>query len=107
MPRRAILTERQRAALFGLPIDEPALIRHYTLSDDDLSHVRRRRRPRNRLGFALQLCALRYPGRLLQPGEVIPEAVLAFIGAQLGVSSDDLLDYGAREATRYTHSSDL
>lgn len=107
MPRRAVLTERQRAALFDLPTDEAALVRHYTLSDDDLTHIRRRRRPQNRLGFALQLCALRYPGRLLQPGEVIPEAVLAFIGAQIGVASGDLLDYGAREATRYTHSSDL
>jgi hypothetical protein len=25
-----------------------------------------------RFGFALQLCALRYPGGLLTPGEVIP-----------------------------------
>jgi TnpA family transposase len=29
-------------------------------------------RPHNRFGFALQLCVLRYPGRVLAPGEVIP-----------------------------------
>lgn len=40
MPRRQILTERQRSALFDLPTDEPTLLRHYTLADDDLEHIR-------------------------------------------------------------------
>ena len=84
MPHRAVLTDRQRSALFDLPTDEPSLRRHYTLADDDLEYIYRRRRDENRLGFALQLCALRYPGRVLQPGELIPSAVVAFIGAQLG-----------------------
>nr|WP_276589508.1 DUF4158 domain-containing protein [Sphingomonas sp. GM_Shp_2] len=35
----------------------------------------------NRIGFALQLCSLRYPGRMLAPGEVIPQTVSAFLGA--------------------------
>jgi len=39
MPRRNILTDRQRAALFDLPSDEPSLLRHYTLSDEDLDHI--------------------------------------------------------------------
>ena len=84
MPRRTILTDRQRSALFDLPVDEPSLRKHYTLADDDLQHIGQRRRGENRLGFALQLCALRHPGRALQPGELIPSAVVEFIGAQLG-----------------------
>src|SRR5512134_1563874 len=107
MSRRAVLTNRQRVSLFGLPTNEATLLRHYILTDEDLAHVRRRRRPQNRIGFALQLCALRYPGRLLQPGETIPERMLAFIGAQLGLSGESLIDYGAREATRYQHSAAL
>ena len=107
MPRRTILTERQREALFELPSDETSLICHYILSDDDLRHIRQRRRDRNRLGFALQLCAFRYPGRLLQPGELIPPRMLAFIGAQLGVSADELVEYGGRSETRYQHSAAL
>lgn len=39
MPRRQILTERSRAALFDLPTDEPSLLRHYTLADDDIEHT--------------------------------------------------------------------
>lgn len=36
MPRRSILTARQRAALFDLPTDEATILYHYTLADDDL-----------------------------------------------------------------------
>lgn len=103
MPRRNILTERQRAALFDLPSDEASLLRHYTLSDEDLEHINQRRRKENRLGFALQLCALRYPGRVLTPGELIPHDVLAFIGAQLGLTGEALLSYAARRQTRQEH----
>ena len=81
-PRRHILTERQRRTLLALPTEEPSPLKHYTLAEDDLEHIRHRRRPHNRLGFALQLCALRYPGRLLSPGEVIPPEVLRFLAAQ-------------------------
>jgi TnpA family transposase len=107
MPRRQILTKRQRSALFDLPTDEPTLLRHYTLADDDLEHIRERRRPENRLGFALQLCALRYPGRALMPGELIPHEVLSFIGAQLGIAPDALLTYAARRQTRQQHMDGL
>jgi hypothetical protein len=47
-------------------------VRHWTLDRADLAAIHRRRGDHNQLGFALQLCALRYPGRLLRPGELIP-----------------------------------
>ena len=92
MAHRTILTERQRAALFDLPTDEAEMLRHYTLADDDLDHIRGRRRPENRIGFALQLCALRYPERLLSNGEVIPEKLLRFTGPQLGIQLGQSLE---------------
>lgn len=107
MPRRVTLTDRQREALLCLPVNQGELLRHYTLSDEDLGHIRQRRRAHNRFGFALQLCALRYPGRVLAPGEVIPAPVTDFIAAQLGLSGDDLLLYAAREETRHEHLADL
>ena len=103
MPRRSILAERQRTRLFDLPTDEASLLKHYTLADDDIEHVRERRRPENQLGFALQLCAFRLPGRLLKAGEAIPEDVSRFIAAQLGLKPDDLLPYAVREETRREH----
>lgn len=103
MPRRHILSARQRSALLDLPSDEASLLRHYILADDDLIHIDRRRRPENRIGFALQLCALRYPGRMLAPGEVIPLAVSAFLGAQFGIAGDTLVRYAVRRQTRQQH----
>lgn len=103
MPRRSILTERQRSALFDLPTDETNMLRHYILADDDLEHINARRRPENRIGFALQLCALRYPGRLLSSDEMIPEKVLRFIASQLGLTGDDILPYASRRQTRQQH----
>ena len=107
MSRRHIFTERQRAALFDLPTDELSLLKFYTLGDDDLENIRQRRRPENRIGFALQLCALRYPGRALAPGEMIPREVLSFVGAQLGVPADALLTYATRRQTRQQHMDTL
>ncbi|NJO36362.1 MAG: Tn3 family transposase [Rhizobiales bacterium] len=107
MPRRHVLTDRQRSALFDLPTGEAALLRHYTLDDDDIEHVRARRRPKNRLGFALQLCVFRHPGRLLHAGELIPSGVLDFVGAQIGVQPNDLEGYAVREETRREHLQSL
>ena len=39
MPRRVTLTDRQREALLHLPVDQGELLRHYTLSDEDLGHI--------------------------------------------------------------------
>ncbi len=103
MAHRTILAERQRSALFDLPTDEAAMLRHYTLADDDLKNIKARRRPENRIGFALQLCGLRYPGRLLSSDELIPEQVVRFIGAQLGQTGDEILPYAARRQTRQQH----
>lgn len=97
MPRRVTLTDRQKDALLRLPTSQTDLLKHYTLSDEDFGHIRLRRRAHNRFGFALQLCVLRYPGRVLAPGELIPAEVIEFIGAQLGLGADDLVDYAARD----------
>ncbi len=107
MPRRSILTERQRSALFDLPTDQVTILHHYILADDDIEHIHTRRHARNRLGFALQLCAFRYPGRLLNPGETIPLEVSRFIAAQLGENPDDLSCYAETDATRRRHLVDL
>ena len=56
MPRRSILSAAERESLLALPDTKDELIRHYTFSETDLSIIRQRRGPANRLGFAVQLC---------------------------------------------------
>jgi len=100
MPRRRAVTREQLEVLLALPATETELIRHWTLGAADLAAIERRRGDPNQLGFALQLCAFRYPGRLLRSGEVLPEAALRFVAGQLGVAPDALATYAVRVQTR-------
>ena len=80
MPRRHILTERQRCTLLALPTEEPSLLKHYTLAEDDLEHIRHRRRPHNRLGFALQTVRPALPRAASLPGRGHPARGVALPG---------------------------
>ena len=66
MARRRLLGDEQWAALFALPAGERDVVRHCTLTPDDLTLVAAKRSASNRLGYALLLCALRHPGRALE-----------------------------------------
>ena len=80
---------------------------HYTLRDESLENINARRRPRNKLIFALQLCVLRYSGRLLAPSKLVARPVVDFIGRQLGLDGDDLARYAARTAARHDHLAEM
>src|SRR5271169_3762535 len=73
------LSESQISALLDPPPDQRELVRHYTLFAGDLAAIRRCRGDHNRLGHALMLCYLRYPGRPLKAGERPPRPLLLFI----------------------------
>src|ERR1051326_361312 len=100
MPRRRALTDAQVENLLALPSDEPLLVHHWSLNGPDLIAIERRRGEHNQLGYALQLCAFRFPGRLLRSGDNIPEAALRFVAEQLRVGLDALALYAARPQTR-------
>lgn len=68
MPRRSLLTPAERELLLAFPATDEELIRYYTFNETDLSIIRQRRGSQNRLGFAVQLCCLRYPGFALPTG---------------------------------------
>ncbi len=103
MPARLSLTTGQRDALLALPDTEEAFIRHYTLDADDIRTIDRYRTPETRLAFALQLCVLRYPGRVLRQGEVMPFHLLVFVAEQAGVSPEAISGFARRQQTRYEH----
>lgn len=63
MPRRSILSAIERDSLLALPDAEDELIRRYSFSESDVSMIRQRRGDPNRLGLAMQLCLLRFPGQ--------------------------------------------
>jgi TnpA family transposase len=83
--RRQHLTQAQIAELYDPPTDQRELVRHYTLSDADLAAIQLGRGDHNRLGHAIMLCYLRYPGRPLRAGERPPVQMVEFIADQIGV----------------------
>jgi Domain of unknown function (DUF4158) len=103
MPHRELLTESQRLSLQAPASDERGIVRHYTLSSEDLALINRRRGDPNRLGFALMLCYLRFPGRILQQGEQPPATLCAFVAEQLGLDAAHFGDYAERDQTRREH----
>lgn len=107
MPRRDILTAAQREDLLAFPEDEGELIRLYTLSRDDLVYVRAHRGDHNRLGIAVQMCYLRFPGRTLSAGEMPFAAVLGIVAAQLGLAPALWDLYATRDETRREHVTEL
>src|SRR5699024_2264137 len=83
------------------------LIRHYTFSEPELAVISQRRGAHNRLGFAVQLCYLRYPGVALPTDARPPAALLALIGQQLNIDPDIWPQYAQRPETRREHLAEL
>ncbi|MBP0633660.1 Tn3 family transposase [Cupriavidus sp. AcVe19-1a] len=107
MPRRTVLSNTERESLLSFPDSEDELIRHYTFNETDLALIRQRRGAENRLGFAVQLCYMRYPGIMLSAGEEPPQTLLEMVARQLRIAPSHWEDYGRRDKTRREHQAEL
>jgi TnpA family transposase len=107
MPRRSILSAAEREGLLALPDNRDDLIRRYTLSESDLSVIRQRRGAANRLGFAVQLCYLRYPGIVLGVDQLPFAPLLHLVAGQIKVPVEHWAEYGDRAQTRREHLVEL
>src|SRR6516225_9393506 len=105
--RRQQLTEAQIAALFDPPTDRRELVRHCTLSEADIAMIRRCRGDHNRLGYALMLCYLRYPGRPLRINERPPAPLISFVAEQIDVRPESIDDYLISGQNRRRHAAEL
>ena len=103
------LNPEQRQAFLRVPPDlsDREIACYYTFTEKERELINRRRRDSNRLGFAVQLALLRFPGRTLMEVKEVPRAVLTVIADQLGVAASTFADYGERENTLYEHLDEL
>jgi TnpA family transposase len=104
---RELLTPEQRQALMQIPEDEWVLGTYYTFSKEDLEVINKRRREENRLGFAVQLAVLRYPGWPYTHIESIPDTVIHYISKQIGANPSSLSLYPQRENTLWDHLKEI
>lgn len=107
MGKRKLLKSQDRLKLIDVPADEDSLIRHYSLSSADRLEVGLPRREHIQLGFAIQLCLMRYPGRVLTADETPPRAMLKYVAEQIGVDPGTFALYARREETRRYHTACL
>ncbi|HJT57854.1 MAG TPA: DUF4158 domain-containing protein [Ktedonobacteraceae bacterium] len=103
------LNPEQRNVLTHIPPDlsDRDIARYYTFTDKERTLINRRRRESNRLGFAVQLALLKFPGRTLMEVKEVPKPVLAAIADQVGVPVAAFASYGERENMLYEHLEEL
>lgn len=83
--------------------------RYFHLDDIDLERITRKRGDHNRLGFAVQLCTVRYLGTFLDDPLAVPLPVLHTLSRQLhlaAVDADDLMVYRTGEQ-RWQHTQEI
>jgi len=107
MPRRSMLSAAERNSLLEIPTTQNDLIQRYAFNEWDLSIIRQHRGPENRLGFAVHLCYMRYPGVILGPQETPFSPLLQMVANQIGVPVEIWADYSQRGQTRREHLLEL
>ncbi|CAN5445908.1 hypothetical protein BH10ACI1_BH10ACI1_08530 [soil metagenome] len=95
--------ERLRYNIFPPNLSNDDLITFFTLSDADLAQIPTTASAANRLGFALQIVLLKFLGFHLSELESLPAIVINYMASQIGVETEQIKFYGARDQTRTDH----
>ena len=105
------LTDEQ-AASYGKFNEEPTrpeLERFFFLDDEDRKLIAKRRGDHSRLGFALQMCTVRYIGRFLPDDPLdVPWVVVEYLAEQFGIEDVSCVkQYTERKPTAYEHAWEI
>ena len=108
MPGQFLTTiERERLCRIPGDISKADLASFFTLTDSDLKVIPIKSAGYNRLGFALQIGALRYMGFCPDDLTTTHPSVVKYVASQLGIDPQEITRYGQREQTRTDHVKDV
>jgi hypothetical protein len=99
--------ERDRAHRFPSAITDEDLITFFTLSEGDQKQIPVHAGPHARLGFALELCALRFMGFVPEDLTSAPPDAVTFVARQLAVEPGVLARYTGSAHTRMHHGQTI
>ena len=101
----------EQAEAYGTFTEEPTrpeLERFFFLDDVDRDLIALRRTKHHQLGFALQMCTVRYVGLFLENPLAVPWPVVEHLGAQLGIEDPSVVKrYAERRQTLYDHAWEI
>jgi hypothetical protein len=101
----------EQAQNYGRFIGEPTpeqLARFFYLDDADRSTITTRRGDHNRLGYALQLCTVRFLGTFLSNPIDVPQSVVRHLATQLAIADPTCArEYTSRPATHREHAGEI
>lgn len=104
---RELFTKEQRKLFMKYPEDEWTIGSYYTFLKYDLEIIMKHRKEENKLGFALQLAALRYPGWSYSSNKSIPIEIVKYIAKQVGTVPKALKLYSLRNNTSRDHIREI
>ena len=84
------------------------LSRYFYLDDADHHEIAVRRGDYNRLGYAIQLCTVRFLGTFLPEPTAVPHVVINHLAKQLGIAAPSCLArYRERAETHHAHATEI
>lgn len=108
MPAQFLSEEQRRTyGAFTGELTLTQLERYCHLGDTDLELIEARRGTHNRLGFALQLCTVRFLGTFLPNPIDVPHTVIDFVAEQLRLPTWKHLPRYLRRPNTYQHHASL